>query len=142
MDKTKVAIVEDEKNLRQTLKDVLTIKGYSVETANDGLEGFDLIKRFQPDVVISDVMMPKKDGFEMLQDLKSNEQTQLIPVIFLTAKVGVNSRLEGLEFGADAYLTKPFLTDELLLKIRNTVTARKQLIQAMALTPEKVSVES
>jgi DNA-binding response OmpR family regulator len=68
--KTKIVIVEDESSLRQTLTDVLTIKGYTVESAKDGVTGFKLIKRFIPDIVISDVMMPNKDGFEMLRDLK------------------------------------------------------------------------
>lgn len=134
--------MEDEANLRQTLTDVLTIKGYDVETANDGEAGFSLVKRYQPDVVISDVMMPKKDGFEMLKDLKSDDMTSLVPVIFLTAKGGFESRIEGLEFGADDYLTKPFHMDELLLKIRNMVASRKKLVQAMYQTPEKVVVES
>lgn len=142
MIKTKVAIVEDEPSLRQTLCDVLTIKGYDVQTANDGLDGFNLIKRYQPDIVISDVMVPRKDGFEMLRDLKSDTDTELVPVIFLTAKGGFDSRMEGLEFGADDYLTKPFHTDELLLKIRNTVTARKKLLHALYTTPEKVVTES
>jgi YesN/AraC family two-component response regulator len=66
----------------------------------------------------------------------------LIPVIFLTAKAGFESRLEGLEFGADGYITKPFSTDELLLKIRNTVNARRQLLQAIHTTPDIISVES
>lgn len=142
MIKTKVAIIEDEASLRQTLSDVLIIKGYDVQTANDGVDGFNLIKRYMPDVVISDVMMPRKDGFEMLKDLKSDSETELVPVIFLTAKGGFESRLEGLEFGADDYLTKPFHTEELLLKIRNTVTARKKLLKAMYSTPDKIVVES
>ena len=142
MTKTKVAVIEDEASLRQTLSDVLTLKGYKVESANDGVSGFKLVKRFLPDIVISDVMMPNKDGFEMLRDIKSDDQTKLVPVIFLTAKAGFESRLEGLEFGADDYITKPFSTEELLLKIRNTVSARKQLLQAVHATPEKIAVES
>ena len=65
MTNTKVIIVEDEANLRQTLSDVLSVKGYTVETANDGQAGFELIKKSLPDIVISDIMMPIKDGFEI-----------------------------------------------------------------------------
>jgi len=142
MTKTKIVIVEDEANLRQTLTEVLTIKGFNVETAVDGEAGLELIKRTLPDLVVSDVMMPKKDGFEMLQDLKSNELTELIPVLFLTAKAGFESRIEGLEFGADAYITKPFRVEELLVKIKNTVETRKKLIEVIQREPAKITVES
>ncbi len=142
MTKTKVIIVEDEANLRQTLSDLLSVKGYTVETANDGQAGFELIMKSIPDIVISDVMMPIKDGFEMLKELKSNELTQLVPVIFLTAKAGFEARLEGLEFGADDYLTKPFRMEELVIKIRNTIETRRKLIQTIQNEPAKITVES
>ncbi|MFT5725456.1 MAG: YesN/AraC family two-component response regulator, partial [Bacteroidia bacterium] len=109
---------------------------------SDGLAGLNMIKRFQPDLVISDVLMPKMDGFEMLNALKSDEQTSLIPLIFLTAKASFNSRLEGLEFGADDYIIKPFHNDELLVKIRNTIETRKKLLQMLYMSPEKVVSES
>ncbi len=142
MIKTKIVIVEDEYELRQTLVDILEMHKYDVESAANGQEGLNMIRRVQPDLIISDVMMPVKDGFELVKELKLDTDTELIPVIFLTANVSSSAKLQGLEFGADDYITKPFLMEELLLKVRNLVQTRRKLLQVMYLNPEKVITES
>ena len=80
-----------------------------------------------PDVILSDVMMPQKDGYQLCHDLKKNTKTSHIPIIMLTAKAGQNNKIEGLTQGADAYMIKPFSSDELLLKIKNLIDSRKKI---------------
>jgi signal transduction histidine kinase/DNA-binding response OmpR family regulator/ligand-binding sensor domain-containing protein len=102
---------------------------YRLAVGKDGNEGFEIARSIIPDLVITDVMMPFTDGFEMCRNLRQDEHTSHIPIIMLTAKAGVDSRMEGLEQGADAYLEKPFHKEELLLRIRKLLELRKSLQQ-------------
>lgn len=109
-----------------------------VETATDGATGRDRAVKLIPDIVVSDVMMPGMDGYELCQTLKRDERTNHIPVILLTAKADHFSRLTGLEVGADTYLTKPFDREELLASMKNLLTVREQVrrhYQEQAETP-------
>ncbi|WP_343487556.1 ATP-binding protein [Allomuricauda sp. d1] len=121
-----VLLVEDNEDLQDFIADILKPQ-YKVLTANDGLQGERMAFEHIPDLVISDVMMPKKDGYELCNTLKHNTKTSHIPIIMLTAKAGQTSKMAGLTQGADAYLTKPFDADELLLRIKNLVEARKKI---------------
>ncbi len=142
MIKNKIVVVEDEAELRNTLVDILTLHKFHVEAAANGQEGLNLIRRVMPDLVVSDVMMPVKDGFDLVRELKMDENTELIPVIFLTASVTPATKLSGLEFGADDYITKPFLMDELILKCKNLISTREKLLQKMYTTPEQIVTET
>lgn len=122
----KVLIVEDHPELRLFIRSVLKAD-YQVEEAENGREGLEQAIAEMPDLVVSDVMMPIMDGFELTQRLKKDERTSHIPVVLLTAKSALNSRLEGLNRGADAYLEKPFHSEELLVRIRNLIALRQQL---------------
>ncbi|TNE64090.1 MAG: response regulator [Bacteroidetes bacterium] len=102
---------------------------YQLAVARDGQEAIDIATEQIPDLVITDVMMPQKDGFEVCRTLRSDPRTSHIPIIMLTAKADVESKLEGLEQGADAYLAKPFHKKELLLRIRKLLELRQQLQQ-------------
>ncbi|MDJ0646504.1 MAG: ATP-binding protein, partial [Flavobacteriaceae bacterium] len=121
-----VLLVEDNKDLQEFISEILQTH-YQVLTASDGLQGERMAFEHIPDLVISDVMMPKKDGYELCNSLKHNIKTSHIPIIMLTAKAGQSNKMEGLTQGADAYLTKPFDADELLLRTKNLIEARKKI---------------
>lgn len=125
-DNSLVLIVEDNEDLRKMLKKVLS-DDFNLLLANDGEEGERIAMKKIPDLIVTDVMMPKKDGNELCKSLKSNEITNHIPVIMLTAKADQQSKMEGLEYGADAYLTKPFAPEELTLRIKKMIGQRKIL---------------
>ncbi len=100
---------------------------YKLAVGKDGREGFDIAVDIIPDLIITDVMMPFVDGFEMCRKLRQDERTSHIPIIMLTAKADMQSKLEGLEKGADVYLEKPFHKEELLLRIKKLLELRKNL---------------
>ncbi|XMO85325.1 two-component regulator propeller domain-containing protein [Algibacter sp. AS12] len=121
-----VLIVEDNKELRVHLSNDLNDE-YVVKEAVNGAEGLIAVKKHMPDIIISDVMMPKMDGFEMCKLIKSDIETCHIPVILLTAKTLVEDRIHGYEHGADGYLAKPFVTKVLRARIVNLLESKKRL---------------
>jgi len=102
---------------------------YRLAVGKDGKEGFEIAKEIIPDLIITDVMMPFVDGFELCKLLRSDEHTSHIPIIMLTAKADIESKLEGLSTGADAYLEKPFNKEELSIRINKLLELRKNLQQ-------------
>lgn len=115
----KVLIIEDELSLQQTLKLNLELENYNVETCDNGGDAISIIKKFTPDLILLDIMLPVIGGIEIYKQLKDlNNNT---PVIFLTAKNNVQDKIEGLKLGADDYITKPFDLEELLLRIQNVL---------------------
>lgn len=140
-----VLVVEDHADLRKYIKENLT-DTYQVTEAPNGKEGFNIAVDVIPDIIISDVMMPEMDGYTFCRKIKSNDKTNHIPVILLTAKASTEDRLEGLELGADDYLIKPFNPDELKLRVKNLIRTREQLRQKftseMVLKPAEVVVPS
>lgn len=128
VDQPQVLIVEDNKELRNYLKDKLK-PDYAVICANNGKEGLEKAEKYGPDIIISDVMMPEMDGLELCKAIKSNKALCHIPVLLLTAKVSKISKIEGFETGADAYLAKPFSLEELQLRIKNILKNQAQLQQ-------------
>ena len=117
-DQKTILLVEDNPELRAYIKEVIN-EEYLIIEAVDGVEGFEKAIDSIPDVILSDVMMPKMDGLQMLQKLKKDMRTSHIPIVLLTAKSSEEDKLKGLEFEADDYLTKPFNQAELLLRLRN-----------------------
>lgn len=118
MSRRKILIVDDEPYLVMALKIRLENVGYDVITASDGVEGLDKAQGENPDLIILDVMMPKKSGYQVCQTLKSDDQYKHIPIIMLTAKGQRSDKEWGEKAGADTYITKPFDDSELLLKIK------------------------
>lgn len=119
-------LVEDNSELRTFLRSIFTSE-YRIVEAADGLEGLNKALKFLPDIIISDVMMPEKDGIEMTRELRAEMTTSHIPIVLLTAKSSIESKLEGLEYGADDYITKPFSATYLKARVKNLLTQRKKL---------------
>jgi two-component system response regulator MprA len=113
----KILVVDDERAVRESLRRALELEGYEIELAEDGRQALDLLAREdQPDAVVLDVLMPGVDGLEVCRTLR--RQGSRLPVLMLTARTQVEDRVEGLDAGADDYLTKPFALEELLARVR------------------------
>ena len=110
----RLLVVDDEPKLLRAIAVSLRGDGYDVTTARSGAEALLQVAQSLPDLVISDIRMPGMDGYALARKLRENQHTALIPIIFLTAKDTIADRIEGFRAGVDAYLTKPFDTDELL----------------------------
>lgn len=140
-----VLIVEDSADVRSYIRDYL-VSEYTVIEARDGAEGLEKACTAIPDIIVSDIMMPKMNGFELCREIKSDERTSHIPVILLTARSGMENKIEGLETGADDYLTKPFNAQELLARINNLIESRRRLREKFSRTiplkPGEVAVSS
>ena len=119
-------LVEDNQELRSFLRSIFA-STYRVVEASDGMEGWSKALKYLPDIIISDVMMPEKDGIEMTRELRADMTTSHIPIILLTAKTTIESKLEGLEYGADDYITKPFSATYLQARVENLLMQRKKL---------------
>ena len=115
MEKIKILLCEDDENLGMLLREYLQAKGYNVTLAPDGEAGYHLFSSEKFDLCILDVMMPKKDGFTLAQDIR--KVNGVIPIVLLTAKSLKEDVLEGFRIGADDYITKPFSMEEMLLRI-------------------------
>lgn len=109
-----ILIIEDESSILKTTEEILTLEGYRVIAASNGETGLELARAKIPDLILCDIMMPKLNGHQVLQALQANKATQMIPIIFLTAKAERKDIRYGMELGADDYLTKPFDIAELL----------------------------
>lgn len=114
----KVLIADDEQNIVISLEFLMKREGYQVQVANDGEEAVRRIRAEPPDLVLLDVMMPKKSGFEVCQEIRSDPAMAGVRILMLTAKGRDTEVAKGLALGADAYMTKPFSTRELVEKVR------------------------
>lgn len=130
-EKKRVLIVEDEEHMRALLKYNLSRENYEVDVAKDGCEGLEEAKKQKPDLIISDIMMPKMDGYEFCKTLREDPKTKTIPFIFLTAKGQLPDKVEGLRTGADDYITKPFIPKE-LIEMVNARLKRVEVYKKMA----------
>ena len=138
-----ILIIEDSDDLRNFISTNLS-NLFQTVLAKNGAEGLAMAIDHLPSLIISDVMMPELDGLGVAQKIKSDERTCHIPVILLTAKADLESRLEGLEMGADDYLSKPFSTTELRVRVKNLIEQRKKLAlkyRARINTPNPVNYE-
>ena len=123
----RLLLIEDHADLRAFIRSCIDEARYEVHEAENGAVGIKMAQKIVPDLIISDVMMPEKDGFEVTRAIRANIVTSHIPLILLTAKTSQDSRMEGLRRGADAYLTKPFDPDELQLRIDKLLELRQLL---------------
>jgi two-component system, OmpR family, alkaline phosphatase synthesis response regulator PhoP len=114
----RILAVDDEPNIVRLIEVNLTRHGYTVDTANNGVQALEKIRTNRPDLVVSDVMMPEMDGFELLSSIRRDPALESLPVIMLTAKAGDKDVMSGYSRGADMYLTKPFNPAELLAFVK------------------------
>ena len=121
-----ILVVDDNPDLRAYVSAILHNNGYRVKTARNGSEGFEQAKEITPHLIITDLMMPFVTGLEMIQLIRSEENLRGTPIVLLTAKADEDSRIEGTERGADAYLAKPFNDRELLAEVRNLLALKKK----------------
>ena len=122
----RILVIEDEPEMRRNLVTVLRMEGYEAIAAENGLRGVDLAKAHGPDLILCDVMMPELDGYGVLQALQSDERAATTPFIFLTAKGEKEDLRNGMNFGADDYLTKPVAKADLLKAIRTRLRRSEQ----------------
>ena len=123
----KILVIEDNEEVRETLAEILELSGYQVDTAKDGAIGARKALDAPPDIILCDVMMPKLDGFGVLNILSKKQETADIPFVFLTAKADKNDFRRGMNLGADDYITKPFYKDELLQVIETRLKKSERL---------------
>ncbi|MGB3130456.1 MAG: response regulator transcription factor [Saprospiraceae bacterium] len=121
---SRILLVEDDRNFGDVLRSYLEMHGFTVDLAVDGIDGFEQFRRAEYDICITDVMMPRKDGFSLAKDIRSKNPE--IPIIFLTAKTLKEDVLEGFRIGADDYVTKPFNSEELLLRVNAILRRTKK----------------
>ncbi|MEL6698630.1 MAG: ATP-binding protein [Bacteroidota bacterium] len=143
-DPTRILVVEDNPDVRELITAQLVWKGYQVMEAVDGRGGLRLAKEHLPDLVLADIMMPKMDGYELVQRLRQHVHTSHIPIILITSKASEESKQKGYVVGADDYLLKPFKIETMYIRIANLIEQRQRLRQrfseALVIKPEEVSV--
>ena len=125
----KILIVEDTLTIREEIHDVLVMEGYTVFEAENGSIGFEIALKKHPDLIISDILMPKLNGFEMYKKLQNNKTTKLIPLIFLSAKAEKSDIRAGMNLGAEDYLTKPIDVEDLLNTVKIKIDKKILLAQ-------------
>lgn len=118
MKKKKILLIEDDNDIIMNVKNILEEENYDVKIEIDGEAGITSAKEWQPDLILCDISIPKKDGYEVLEELAKYKATMRIPFIFLTAKVEVENYRKGMQLGADDYIFKPFDIDDLLISIK------------------------
>jgi len=122
-----ILVIEDEDDLREEIVDLMDLEGYRVIEADNGMAGLKLAKKHLPTLIISDVSMPHMDGFQLIEELRKQPETEHVPVVLLTARADRSFVRYGMEIGADDYITKPFANDELT----NSVKSRLRRIHAL-----------
>lgn len=129
-----ILLVDDEPGLREAVQAYLEDSGFRVRTAANAQEGWEQLQQARPDLVITDVMMPRVDGYQFLAQLRGDDRFKALPVILLTARGMTGDRIQGYEAGCDDYIAKPFDPDELVVRVENLLRRRRETIAAVAET--------
>lgn len=130
-----ILVTDDDLTIRRLIKDCLELHGYSVILASDGQEALSLAQKYHPHLLISDIRMPHKDGYNLVKELRQNPKFRLLPVVFLTNKYSTEDKISGYQAGCDVYLPKPFQPEELSAIVRHLLE-RSQIIQSELLFTE------
>jgi class 3 adenylate cyclase len=134
-----VLVVDDNADMRRYVERILHKESYRIVLAKDGADALEQARRLRPELIVTDVMMPKMSGHDLLQAIRHDKNLRSTPVIFLTARAGTEARIESLDAGADDYLSKPFDEHELLARVGNLIRARAQERELLQLQKEKVA---
>lgn len=113
----RLLLIDDDPNLILLVKDYLEFRGYEVITAENGREALEVLENDVPDMIVCDVMMPEMDGYDFVSNIREDDRTSWIPVLFLSAKGQAQDRVKGLNVGADVYMVKPFEPEELVAQV-------------------------
>ncbi|NJO39154.1 MAG: response regulator transcription factor [Cyanobacteria bacterium CRU_2_1] len=124
-----ILVSDDDLGTRLSISDYLELSGYSVVSAENGQKALEMVDRYQPHLIVTDITMPQMDGYELVRHVRLQPAFRLLPVIFLTARTNVEERIRGYQMGCDIYLPKPFELDELGAIIRNLLE-RSQLMES------------
>ncbi|KAF3888763.1 MULTISPECIES: response regulator transcription factor [Nostocales] len=135
----KILVVDDDLGTRLSISDYLELSGYSVITANDGQEALAMVEQYHPDLIVTDIVMPQMNGYELVRRVRQQPSFRLLPVILLTARTKTQERILGYQSGCDLYLPKPFELEELAAAIRNLLE-RSQIIQSEYRFPQSENV--
>jgi len=133
----KILVIEDEMEIRSNLLELLSLEGYEIMGADNGVTGVIGAMEFCPDIVLCDVMMPELDGYDVLRSLRQEPKTALIPFIFLTALADKGDLRQGMDLGADDYLTKPFTCAEVLSAIETRLSREALVVEKAALARQQ-----
>jgi DNA-binding NarL/FixJ family response regulator len=124
----KILVIEDDKILLKTISNLLQLEGFEPISAVNGRDGVRQALELMPDLIICDIMMPEKDGLQVLKEIRKSKKTQLVPFIFLTAKAELKEIRIGMQMGADDYITKPFDNDDLINSVNLRLQKQKLLL--------------
>lgn len=124
-----ILVADDDPGIRLAVKDFLELSGYTVVTAKNGQEALNILESYHPHLLVSDIKMPRTDGYELVEQVRKRPEFRLLPVVFLTEKSTTHERIRGYQAGCDVYLPKPFEMEELGAVIRNLLE-RTQVIES------------
>ena len=137
-----ILVIEDDDAVRENLEELLKYKGFTVFAAADGKQGLDMALKREPDLILSDIMMPELDGYTLLKTVRETPALSNTPVVLLTAKTMSDSKIMGLEYGADDYITKHFNAKELIARLHNLIDLRRKLKAKTFLESKHTEIES
>jgi DNA-binding response OmpR family regulator len=138
----RLLVAEDEPHILRTLQFILEKEGWEVLLSRDGDEALDVARRERPDLLLMDIMMPRRDGLEVLRELRQTEGFESVPVILLTAMADSRDKVKGLEIGADDYLTKPFDPREVVARARAQLRIRQMQSELLSAERARVALET
>jgi DNA-binding NarL/FixJ family response regulator len=127
-DRKRLLLIDDDPNLILLVKDYLEFRGYEVLTADNGKEALHLLSQNLPDMIICDIMMPEMDGYALIENVRQDQRTSWIPVLFLSARGQSQDRIKGLNLGADVYMVKPFEPEELVAQVESSLKQTNRLL--------------
>ncbi|WP_020533002.1 ATP-binding response regulator [Flexithrix dorotheae] len=133
----RILLIEDEKNIRESIEEILSLKGYEVTSAQNGKSGYLKAVNIKPDLIICDIMMPEIDGYDFLKMIRETKSIANSPFIFLTALSQRENHRKGINLGADDYITKPFKIEELLQSIESRLLRKKETEKEIILKEQK-----